>query len=70
MYVAPTPYALANGTAHRHTLIVPVSEKPGADFVAVGTLTRREVDNLVIYPLGLTAALVSTTERSQDGAET
>jgi hypothetical protein len=48
MYVAPTPYALANGTAHRHTLIVPASEKPGADFVAVGTLTRREVDNLVI----------------------
>jgi hypothetical protein len=48
MYVAPTPYALANGTAHRHTLILPNSEKTKPDFVAVGTLTRREVEDLVV----------------------
>jgi hypothetical protein len=48
MYVAPTPFALAEGTAHHRTLIVPVAETPGAGFSAVGTLTRREVENLVI----------------------
>jgi hypothetical protein len=29
MYVAPTPFALAEGTAHRRTLILPATEKPG-----------------------------------------
>jgi hypothetical protein len=48
MYVAPTPYALADGTAHRRTLIVPASENPGADFITVGTLARREIDEHVI----------------------
>src|SRR4051794_30019799 len=47
MYVAPTPYALADGTAHQRTLILPEAEKPGAGFVEVGTLTRREVDRVV-----------------------
>jgi len=48
MYVAPTPFALAEGTAHHRTLILPADQRLGAGFRAVGTLTRREVDNLVI----------------------
>ena len=48
MYVAPTPFALADGTAHRRTLILPAGDNPGDDFMTVGTLTRREVDDLVV----------------------
>jgi len=47
MYVAPTPFALVEGTAHRRTLILPASENPGREFVSVGTLRRKEVDNVV-----------------------
>lgn len=62
MYVAPTPFALATGTAHRRTLIIPASEKPGDGFVAVGTLTRREVDNLVVaYEFDLRSNELRTT---------
>lgn len=48
MYVAPTPFALADGTAHQRTLILPAADDPGDEFVAVGTLPRREVDQLVV----------------------
>jgi hypothetical protein len=47
MYVAPTPFALAEGTAHRRTLIVPGSENVPGHLKEVGTLTRREVDEVV-----------------------
>lgn len=47
MYVAPTPFALTDGTAHRNTLILPDTENPGQSFVPVGTLRRREVDKIV-----------------------
>lgn len=48
MYVAPTPFALAAGTAHRRTLILPESHGVDSDLVEVGTLTRREVDHVVV----------------------
>lgn len=48
MYVAPTPFALADGTAHRCTLILPEGDKPGQEFDHVGTLRRREVDEVVV----------------------
>lgn len=47
MYVAPTPYALVDGAAHRRTLIVPADEAVDADLVRVGTLTRAEVSHVV-----------------------
>jgi hypothetical protein len=47
MYVSPTPFALAEGTAHRRTLILPVSETIDAGLFPVGTLVRREVDEVV-----------------------
>ncbi len=48
MYVAPTPFALVRGTAHRRTLILPVEHPVGDGLVAVGTLTRRETDRIVL----------------------
>lgn len=48
MYVAPTPYALAEGTAHLRTLIVPADEPVDADLVEVGAFTRSEVDRVAV----------------------
>ncbi|MBF0348375.1 MAG: hypothetical protein HQL81_11975 [Magnetococcales bacterium] len=48
MYVAPTPFALADGTAHRRTLILPEGHPVEDDLVIVGTLTRREVNEMVV----------------------
>jgi hypothetical protein len=45
--VAPTPFALVEGTAHRRTLIVPADEQVDADLVRVGTLLRAEVAEVV-----------------------
>jgi hypothetical protein len=47
MYVAPTPFALAEGTAHRRTLILPADEPVEGDLVQVGRLLRREADQIV-----------------------
>ena len=43
MYVAPTPFALALGTAHRRTLILPADMAVPNTLIQVGTFTRREV---------------------------
>ncbi len=48
MYVAPTPFALADGTAHRRTLILPSGIPADDDLVEIGRLTRREVDRVVV----------------------
>ena len=48
MYVAPTPFALTTGTAHRRTFIVPSEYSIGAQFVKVGELSRREADRIVV----------------------
>lgn len=47
MYVAPTPYALASGTAHMRTLILPDGMDVGNEFARVGTLVRREASHFV-----------------------
>ena len=62
MYVAPTPFSLAEGTAHRRTLIVPASEAVDDDLIEVGTLTRREVDQVVVaYSFDLRTNELQTT---------
>lgn len=48
MYVVPTPFALANGTAHRQTLILPHNVNPGAGFKQVGALVRKESKELIV----------------------
>jgi len=62
MYVAPTPFALAEGAAHRVTLILPMDHEVDNGFVEVGTLTRREVDRVVVaYNFDLRTNELGTT---------
>lgn len=48
MYVAPTPFALAEGTAHRHTLILPASQPVDNDLREIGNLTRSEAEEIIV----------------------
>jgi hypothetical protein len=48
MYVAPTPFGLADGTAHHQTLILPTGAAVDARFVQVGRLARREAERLIV----------------------
>lgn len=48
MYVAPTPFALTEGTTGLKTLIVPDSFEADSRFQDVGQLTRVEADTLVV----------------------
>lgn len=48
MYVAPTPFALTEGTTGLKTLIVLESMGPDQPFQEVGRLTRVEADKLVV----------------------
>lgn len=62
MYVAPTPFALAEGTAHRQTLILPVEQSVDEDFVEVSQLNRKEVERMVIaYQFDLLKNELQTT---------
>jgi hypothetical protein len=62
MYVAPTPFALAEGTAHRRTLIIPDGHEVDDDLVEVGTLVRREVDEIVVaYSFDLRTNEIATS---------
>lgn len=62
MYVAPTPFALADGTAHRRTLILPEGHAVDDDLIEVGTLTRREVGQVVVtYSFDLRTNEIATT---------
>ncbi len=47
MYVAPTPFSLAEGTAHRRTLILPAKHQVDGGLAEFGTLIRREVEKVV-----------------------
>jgi len=48
MYVAPTPFALTEGTTGLMTLIVPEALTADSRFEVVGHLTRIEADTLVV----------------------
>ena len=61
MYVAPTPFALAEGTAHHRTLILPEGYEVNADLTVVGKLIRREVDRVVVaYSFDLRSNEIAT----------
>lgn len=69
MYVAPTPFALAEGTAHRRTLIVPEHHVVDADLVEVGAFARREVDHVAIeYSFDLRTNQLTTTHVANQNA--
>ena len=62
MYVAPTPFALAEGTAHHRTLILPVDTPVDDDLIEIVTLTRREVERIVVaYNFDLGSNELQTT---------
>lgn len=62
MYVAPTPFALAEGTAHRRTLILPADMSVDTDLIESAELTRREVDRMVVaYNFDLRTNELATT---------
>jgi hypothetical protein len=48
MYVVPTPYRIADGVAHQHTLILPADATPGRRFFSVGDLCRRESNEFIV----------------------
>jgi hypothetical protein len=48
MYVAPTPFGLTSGAAHQHTLILPQDFSVESSFQRVGTLVRREAENIIV----------------------
>lgn len=61
MYVAPTPYALADGAAHHRTLIVPASMQVDDDLIQVAEFERREVDRIIVsYSFDLTSNDLTT----------
>ena len=62
MYVVPTPFQLAEGVAHHHTLILPSHMNTDADFSPVGDLIRVEATELVV---GYTFDLQTNDMRSQ-----
>lgn len=69
MYVAPTPFALAEGTAHRNTLILPEGSSVDSDFKSVGELRRREVDEVVVtYSFDLRNNTLRTTTAKNPNA--
>lgn len=47
MYVAPTPFALADGTAHQRTLILPEDMQAEDGLQHISTLVRREAARTV-----------------------
>lgn len=62
MYVAPTPFALAEGTAHRRTLIVPAETEVDDDMERIAEITRREVEQMVVaYQFDLRTNEINTT---------
>ena len=63
MYVCPTPYALAEGTAHHRTLILPADHPVDRELVQISTLVRREVDLMPVgYSFDLRTNQLETTE--------
>lgn len=48
MYVVPTPFRIAEGLAHRHTLILPSDFDADTDFFEVGELIRTEAEYLIV----------------------
>lgn len=69
MYVAPTPFALAEGTAHRRTLILPADQFVSTALVEVGRFARVEAEEIVeSYRFDLTTNLLETRMRKNPNA--
>lgn len=63
MYIALTPWNLADGTKFQATLILPSDHNPGRDFFVVGDLVLREADDMVVgYAFDLLTDTISATK--------
>jgi hypothetical protein len=71
MYVAPTPFGLVNGVAHTLTLLLPTDWPVPDDLVAVGDLTRREAERLIVgYDFDLRTNILEPHSVPNPGAGT
>lgn len=71
MYVVPTPFRIAEGLAHHHTLILPSAVEAGTDFFEVGELTRTEAEKLIVgYAFDLQTNEIRPNEVPNPGAGT
>lgn len=63
MYVCPTPFAVAEGTAHRRTLILPADHQVDDDLLEIGMVARREADQMIVaYRFDLRTNEIETTK--------
>lgn len=72
MYVAPTPFALTDGTTGLQTLIVPYDTAIDPRFREVGSLVRTEAATLVIgysFDLRTNVLTAETAPNPRAGAE-
>lgn len=72
MYVAPTPFGLVTGVAHHQTLILPDAITLDDPFTEVGSLVRREADQLIIgytFDLGSNTLTPQTVPNPAAGRE-
>jgi hypothetical protein len=69
MYVAPTPFAVADGLAGTRTLIIPSSWMPPKGFKKVGNIVRVEAADLVVgYEFDLKTNIISSKTVSNPDA--
>jgi hypothetical protein len=69
MYVAPTPYAIADGFTGARTLVVPAEWDPPPHMRIVGRLDRREAQNMVVgYAFDLKSNVITPTAISNPSA--
>jgi hypothetical protein len=69
MYVVRTPYAIADGLAGRRTLILPSGSDEPTGFRAVGSLERREADDIAVgYEFDLKRAELRTISEHNPNA--
>ena len=72
MYVAPTPFGLVAGVAHAQTLILPEDFVVPDDYYTVGTLVRKESDQLIVgysFDLRANELIAETIENPSAGYE-
>lgn len=63
MYVAPTPYAIANGFTGTKTLVVPAEWKPPKELKSVGELNRIEAQSVIVgYSFDLKTNVITPTK--------
>ena len=71
MYVVPTPFQIAEGLAHHHTLILPSTVNVDTNFFEVGALVRTEAPELITgYSFDLQMNEIFARTKSNPGTGT